>query len=94
MEKKKSHAFGKDVYLLGTINGRYQWLEAPSWDCDWYWGFGYVEEYTRHDKPSASRDIVSHTHVDSLTTPQLAGLLGWPKGWEVLGQRIKLPLLI
>ena len=34
MEKKKSHAFGKDVYLLGTINGRYQWLEAPSWDCD------------------------------------------------------------
>jgi len=67
MEKKKSHAFGKDVYLLGLINGKMQWLEAPSWDCGWYWDFGYVEEYTRHDKPSASRDIVSHTHVDSLT---------------------------
>ena len=38
MEKKKSHAFGKDVYLLGTINGKMQWLEAPSWNCGWYWG--------------------------------------------------------
>jgi hypothetical protein len=23
LQKQKSHAFGKDVYLLGTINGRY-----------------------------------------------------------------------
>lgn len=66
LNKQKSHAFGKDVYLLGTIDGKMQWLEAPSWDCNWYWGFGYVEEYTSHQYPSKSRDIVSHTHIDSL----------------------------
>ena len=31
IKKQKSHAFGKDVYLLGLINGKMQWLEAPSW---------------------------------------------------------------
>lgn len=64
--KKKSKAFGKDVYLLGTIDGKMQWLEAPSWDCGWYWGFGYVEEYTQHERPCRSRDKVSHTHIDSI----------------------------
>lgn len=64
--KQKSHAFGKDVFLLGTIDGKYQWLEAPKWDCGWYWGFGYVEEYTSHKSPSKSKDIICHTHIDSL----------------------------
>lgn len=67
LEKQKSHAFGKDVYLLGTINGKYQWLVAPSWDCEWYWGFGYVQEFTNHKCPSISKDTNSHTHIDSLT---------------------------
>jgi len=66
LKKQKSNAFNKDVYLLGTINNKMQWLEAPKWDCGWYWGFGYVEEYTTHDKPEISRDITSHTHIDSL----------------------------
>ena len=66
MNKQKSHAFGKDVYLLGTIDGRYQWLEAPSWDCGWYWGFGYVEEYTSHMYPENSRDISCHQHMSGL----------------------------
>ncbi len=24
----------------------YEYLAAPSWDCDWYWGFGYLQ--TKH----------------------------------------------
>lgn len=58
MEKQKSHAFGKDVYLLGKgKDGNNYWLEEGSWDCDWYWGFGYVETYGKDS---------SHQHFNGL----------------------------
>jgi hypothetical protein len=64
MKKQQSHAFGKTVYLLGADeHGTKYWLEAPSWDCEWYWGFGYIETYTRNDSPSTSKDINSHQHA-------------------------------
>lgn len=64
--KRKSHAFGKDVYLLGVDrDNEYVWLEAPSWDCGWYWGFGYCERYTNTTRPDLSKDIRSHTHINS-----------------------------
>lgn len=67
MNKQKSHAFGKDIYLLGKDSqGVLYWLEAPSWDCGWYWGFGYVETYTNNRFPNHARDINSHGHFDSL----------------------------
>jgi len=63
MEKKTTFAFNKNIYLIGTNNdGENVWLEAPSWDCDWYWGFGYLETYTNNDNPARSRDIASHSH--------------------------------
>lgn len=72
MEKKQSHAFGKDVYLLGADeDGTYYWLEAPSWDCGHYWGFGYIETYTNNKFPSNSKDIDSHQHADDF----------YPKWW-------------
>lgn len=65
LKKQIDHAFKKDVYLLGKdADGNKLWLEAPSWDCDWYWGFGYVEEYVQNWAPSKARDIQSHTHID------------------------------
>lgn len=66
LQKQTSHAFKKDVYLLGQDeNGINYWLEAPSWDCDWYWGFGYVETYKNNRTPSAAKDTDSHQHIDS-----------------------------
>ena len=66
IEKRKSFAFGKEVYLLGSdSDGVTYWLEAPSWDCGWYWGFGYIETYTNNTSPHASRDIESHQHADN-----------------------------
>lgn len=63
LEKRKSHAFHKDVYLVGKMkSGELVWLEAPSWDCNWYWGFGYMETYTNNEHPDRSRDISSHSH--------------------------------
>ena len=67
MEKQTLTIFGKKNYLLGTnAEGRKLFLVAPSWDCGWYFGFGYVETYTNNDCPNKSRDINSHQHFDSL----------------------------
>lgn len=64
MKKQKTQAFGKNVYLLGQDKeGTLYWLEAPSWDCDWYWGFGYIETYTYNKRPGYSKDISSHQHA-------------------------------
>lgn len=63
MNKRKSHAFGKDIYLVGKeSDGTLVWLKSPEWDCGWYWGFGYMESYTNNKNPSAARDISSHSH--------------------------------
>lgn len=62
--KRQSSAFGEDIYLLGEDrNGIKYWLESPTWDCGWYWGFGYVETYTNNDNPGKSKDIQSHSHI-------------------------------
>lgn len=67
MNKQKVTAFGKDIYLLGADEeGTYYWLEAPSWDCGWYWGFGYIETYTNNKHPNLAKDINSHQHFNGL----------------------------
>lgn len=66
MKKKTTNAFGKKIYLLGKdVDDTMYWLEEPSWDCNWYWGFGYVETYTNNSCPDKARDIKSHQHIDS-----------------------------
>lgn len=63
LQKQKSFAFGKDVYLLAQDNQEIlYWLEEPTWDCGWYWGFGYIETYTCNKYPKKSKDITSHQH--------------------------------
>lgn len=65
--KHKSRAFGKDVYFLGVDKeGTHYWLEEAKWDCDWYWGGGYVENYTYDTRPAFSSDIVCHQHFDGM----------------------------
>ena len=66
MKKRKTHAFNKDIFLLGKrkADKKNVYLEAPSWDCGWYWGFGYLETYTNNESPSLSRDIYTHSHFD------------------------------
>lgn len=37
----------KGKYYLGVNNlNEDVYLEKPSWDCDWYWGFGYITSYS------------------------------------------------
>lgn len=95
LEKTKSHAFGKDVYLLGTdAQGVKYWLESPSWDCGWYWGFGYIQTYVRNQMPDRAKDIDSHEHAENFlsewftewnnSTPRLSmQTFSSQEGWEL-----------
>ena len=74
MKKRKSHAFGKDCYLIGCDKyGDKIWLEAASWNCEWYWGFGYIKVYTTQSSPSQAMDINSHSHWSGLLGKQDSG---------------------
>lgn len=67
LEKKTTTAFNKKIFLLGQDKeGTNYWLEAPSWDCGWYWGFAYIETYTDNRRPNVAKDISSHSHFDSM----------------------------
>ena len=63
MRKEVINKFGKKYYLLGIRkeDNEKVWLEKASWDCEWYWGLGYVEVFNKN-----YTDIDEHTHFDSL----------------------------
>jgi len=62
-KKEEQHYLSKKAFLLGrrAEDNKKVYLEAGSWDCDWYWGFGYMEVY---NKPKT--DINEHYHFESL----------------------------
>lgn len=63
MKKQVIEKFGKKYYLLGTRkeDNKKVWLEQASFDCDWYWGIGYIEVFNHN-----YTDIDEHTHFDTL----------------------------
>ena len=78
MNKKVITWHGKKYYLLGVDKyGNKRWLEEAHWDCDWYWGFGYVETFTNNPRPELSVDISEHTHFDSLFLSKCTALDSW-----------------
>lgn len=46
---------------LGTIEDERIYLVKHSFDCNWYWGFGYLSGYRKGE-----REQSSHFHIDSL----------------------------
>lgn len=62
MKKQTWQRFGKAFFLLGRRNdGEKVCLEDFSWDCDWYWGGGYLEVFNR-----TKTDIKEHYHLNGL----------------------------
>lgn len=37
-----------EKYYMGKVDGKKIFLSAPSWDCNWYWGFGYLGNRNCH----------------------------------------------
>lgn len=64
MEKLVREINGKKNYLLGTKDGDTYYLEEAHWECDWYWGLGYVESYI--GRGTSDRSWRSHRHFDTL----------------------------
>lgn len=65
ISKKTINKFGEH-YLIGVdAHGVKHYLKKPSFDCGWYWGFGYIHTFTNNNKPELSRDISHHYHFDS-----------------------------
>ena len=65
MKKYSFNKFGHKYYLLGTDKeGIKYYLEEASWNCDWYWGGGYVKTFSNNRNPVCSRDIDSHHHFN------------------------------
>jgi len=57
---------------LGKNDGETIYLSPPSWDCGWYWGFGYIGNENRHyhidglNKEKNIRDAMIEHFGDSL----------------------------
>jgi hypothetical protein len=62
-----------DDIILGEVDDRVVYLRKPCWDCDWYWGFGYLGNYNCHyhidglDKNKNLYDAIKEHFGDSLT---------------------------
>jgi len=62
--------YNKNTYL-GTVNNESIYLSAPSWDCGWYWGFGYLGNNNCHyhidglDKTKNLHDAIVEHFGDS-----------------------------
>ncbi len=66
LKKRISKFHGKKIFLLGQDEHKINyWLVEASWDCDWYWGFGYIQTYTNNANPSIARDITTHDHAEN-----------------------------
>ena len=64
MKKEVRKVNGKYQFLLGKKDGEKYWLERATFDCEWYWGIGYVESYLGNG--SADRSCTGYTHFDCL----------------------------
>jgi len=62
-------------FKIGKARGDENWenLAAPSWDCDWFWGFGYLQNKSIHhhidglDKSKNMFDALQSYYGDTLT---------------------------
>lgn len=57
MKKEVKERFGTHFLLGVDANGKKHYLKKASWDCGWYWGFGYIHTFSRCD-------IDAHYHFD------------------------------
>lgn len=64
MNKEARRVNGRWQFLLGTREAETYWLEQASFDCDWYWGLGYVESYRGHGTSDMSWR--GHQHFDGM----------------------------
>ena len=54
------------VFLGTTVDNARVWLSSPSWDCNWYWGWGYIGNKNLHyHLSSLFKDTNMHDGIKS-----------------------------
>lgn len=66
---KKEISLTKGFLVGKNLEGKKVWLQKPSWDCDWYWGYGYLQVYNNRNT------LIEHCHFSKY----LNDVLGWYK---------------
>lgn len=56
----------KEKILLGKVDGKSIFLSPPSWDCGWYWGFGYLGNRNCHYHVSNIRRVETYNFDKSV----------------------------
>lgn len=49
-----------DKLYLGKIDNKRIYLKKPSWDCNWYWGFGYLGNSRCHFHVNSLKDKITY----------------------------------
>jgi len=60
--------------LLGENNGEKIYLSAPSWDCGWYWGFGYLGNRNCHYHVEGLKKIEKYNFEKSVREYEFVNL--------------------
>lgn len=60
MKKEYLKKSNEEYYLLGVDqNNDKVYLKKATFDCDWYWGIGYIETFN-------GNELIAHNHFDYL----------------------------
>ena len=93
---KKYKNYNGKVLLGLNSQGQKEWLAPPSWDCSWYWGFGYVQskgshkhfsglvgqqEYYDHEKSCFRNGEYIHNIYNSPQLPETT--FSEKEGWQL-----------
>jgi hypothetical protein len=62
------------IILLGENNGEKIYLSPPSWDCGWYWGFGYLGNKDCHYHVDGLKKIETYDHKKQVWNYELVNL--------------------
>lgn len=74
-EYPKYVKLGTSTELDGDV-----FIERPSWECGWYWGFGYLERWN-----ARKSDIDFHSHIDhEFGTNKDGRRVNWYEGMQEL----------
>lgn len=60
--------------LLGYNDNQPIYLDAPSWDCGWYWGFGYLGNKNCHYHVDRLTKIETYNHEAKAFTHEIVNL--------------------
>lgn len=73
LKKQIIHLFGNTYYLIGKDKFGTKWyLQKSTWDCNWYWSFGYLDSFTNNKCPAKSKDISGHLHLNYIMNKSMS----------------------